>query len=207
MKPIMLPSSMYRDKRRTLHQSAGAVEVLSADCKTERWWQLAGEWPWAAMRSPLFDLLTLENPERWIELESTHAPRWVHAYCSRLDHWRHAVFLLHCAAHVLPGIPEGSSHRLLATEALEMMSTLLRNKRNSDNILRHKGLAMAERLEHACLGEAQPVHFPLQSAASALRLRWHAYLHAQAGTAGHSPSHEAIWQWKHLQGFLRKEQS
>lgn len=50
--------------------------IMQAECPAERWWELAASYPAQAMCSPLFDLLTLESPERWAAMEAKFAAHW-----------------------------------------------------------------------------------------------------------------------------------
>ena len=51
--------------------------LQSPECDTAQWWRLAPVFPFQAMSSPLFDLLTLEDPARWLSLEQSNAASWV----------------------------------------------------------------------------------------------------------------------------------
>jgi len=53
------------------------AQISDPECPTETWWGLAYLWPKEAMQSPLFPLLTLENPGRWIQLENNWLTRWI----------------------------------------------------------------------------------------------------------------------------------
>ena len=75
-----------------------------AECPTELWWELAEKYPLTALESPLFPLLTLEGPARWLELEDRNIPTWIKQVAAdpRVSFSLKRLFATDCAEHVLP---------------------------------------------------------------------------------------------------------
>ncbi len=78
------------------------------NCPPDLWWDAARDFPVEAMRSPLYPLLTLANPDRWASMEQELAPAWLNAYTqpylraqapSETDL---RFFAATCIEHVLP---------------------------------------------------------------------------------------------------------
>lgn len=51
--------------------------ILHPNCPPEVWWPLAEKYPLLAIQSPMFPILTLESPDRWIDLEREKASDWI----------------------------------------------------------------------------------------------------------------------------------
>lgn len=86
---------------KTTHECLQALN--DPNCPTEGWWELALQLPYFAMKSPLFDLLTLENPARWSRSVDHRLWLWRHLeYLSAIaqmhlaaDCLDHAIVVLH----------------------------------------------------------------------------------------------------------------
>lgn len=89
-------------------RTSRAINVQSLrnpDCKTDIWWRLAGFHPYEAMTSPLFDMLTLEAPERWLALlDDPCVAEWISGYHSNefLSLQQQIEFSLDCAERIVP---------------------------------------------------------------------------------------------------------
>jgi len=77
-------------------------EIEDPECPTERWWQLAGAHPLEAMTSVLYPILTLEDPARWMEVESYCARTWALGNAKRLPPREARLFAADCAERALP---------------------------------------------------------------------------------------------------------
>ncbi len=73
------------------------------ECPTDFWWGWAIRYPLVAMASPLFPLLTLEQPERWLRMEEAHRGAWIGLCVSHLDFdTTRRLFAADCAERALP---------------------------------------------------------------------------------------------------------
>jgi hypothetical protein len=72
------------------------------NCPIELWWHLATRHPFEAQNSVLFDLMTMEAPERWEKLERAELEWGIRDYSQKLP--LASIFLLAAdyAEHVLP---------------------------------------------------------------------------------------------------------
>lgn len=69
------PSATEAEIRR-MALSFPAYAVDHPNCPSDLWWEHAARHPLTAMRSPLFGILTLEDPSRWLKLQSRHFDWW-----------------------------------------------------------------------------------------------------------------------------------
>lgn len=79
-------------------------DVLDAHLSNQDWWSLAEKYPLQAIESPLYALLTLEDPLKWLRLEEGNAAAWIYEETAR---WQGDSLLLRyyavdCAEHVIP---------------------------------------------------------------------------------------------------------
>jgi hypothetical protein len=87
-------------------QSLSVNEPIAAlnhpNCPLDLWWQLASQHPAEAEASLLFELMTMEEPSRWGEMEDKNAKDWIITYGSQMSDGDKMRFTLDCAARVLP---------------------------------------------------------------------------------------------------------
>jgi len=83
-------------------ERTAAQRIIDPECPMEDWWTLAADWPLAALASPLYDLLTLEEPERWFALEKQHLQTWLRSHIKLLSEADQRLFAADVAEHVLP---------------------------------------------------------------------------------------------------------
>ncbi len=76
------------------------LELADPECPVERWWNLAELYPAEALESPLYPLLTLEAPERWLAMEAGCRDRWIRIEFSHLSPNDQHLFIADCAEHV-----------------------------------------------------------------------------------------------------------
>jgi len=72
------------------------------NCPVELWWQLAVKHPMEAESSITYELMTLENPGRWPEMEQRRRVGWLEDGCQRLSKRECMLFAADCAERVLP---------------------------------------------------------------------------------------------------------
>ncbi len=63
---------------------------------------MAATYPWEAMNSVLFPLLTLETPGRWVQLEKDNITDWVESNIGLLPEDKQQLFAADCVEQVLP---------------------------------------------------------------------------------------------------------
>ena len=206
-------------------------QVQHADCPSNHWWQLAVNHPIEAIASPLFPLLTLENPAQWVLWESRHMGRWIDSEAPRLSPKRQYLWQADMAEHVLPFFEKMAPNDDRPRKAIEMRRLYAKKKKKEK---RWKA-AQAEALE-AGQEMARKAHYRIQltrkrmplfftdngvksifaareaAYAAAYSFVWDVHLHA-AQSAGKDASGkieaeahpEEKWQWERLQVYLRGE--
>jgi len=95
------------------------AEVLAhPNCPVSVWWKLAARMPIQAMRSPLWELNLLEEPERWLQIENNRVGTWLDWQGDKLSARDKRLFAADCAAHVLPIFEREYPHDLRPREAI-----------------------------------------------------------------------------------------
>ena len=87
--PLALPEEIA--------QLSAMEQLAHPNCPEALWWALAVKHPLEAEASSLYSLLTLESPERWVQLENDNMGKWIGREASD---W--LLFGADCAEHVLP---------------------------------------------------------------------------------------------------------
>ena len=93
-------------------------QLAHPNCPTEMWWALAKSYPVEAMDSPLYPLLTLETPERWLAMQEKHGESWMTTYLRHLSPAQQQWMAAACIEHVLPwfvGAPGHDIYRQMRT--------------------------------------------------------------------------------------------
>ena len=72
------------------------------NCPPHIWWEGATHLPLDAMKSPAFALMTLAEPDRWVDLEERFMTYWTDHACQRLSKATEMLFAMESAARVLP---------------------------------------------------------------------------------------------------------
>ncbi len=87
-------------------QSISDAQLVAAlsdpECPTSLWWEGAIKFPLIVMASPLFPLLTLEQPDRWLQLEEVYANMWMQVEWPRLARFMQLSLQADCAERCLP---------------------------------------------------------------------------------------------------------
>lgn len=109
--------------------SAAEIKALSAwspatalrhpNCPQELWWALAESYPFEAPNTPAGFLFLLEEPDRWIEMESRLAEHWIIIFLDQLPSGKLHLFAADCAAHVLPLYEQKHPTNLAPRAAIE----------------------------------------------------------------------------------------
>jgi len=72
------------------------------NCPPAIWWRQAARYPIEAQQTALFGLMTLEEPERWGDMEAAKAGDWLTRYIGILPERALRLFAVDCAKHTLP---------------------------------------------------------------------------------------------------------
>jgi len=163
--------------------------LLSPECPTEVWWELARPHPLEAMSSVLFPLLTLESPERWVALVARNCTSWIDAVLKTLPNAQAQLFAADCVEHVLP-FYEASHTAQVCAELLE--TTVRRSIEERRRFVRGEPVA----------------DFFVANTASAWKTAWGAQSAvewARKWTPLKKKQAEAEWQWHRLLQYLRGE--
>jgi len=72
------------------------------NCPLELWWELAARFPLEAPQTLAGQLILVEMPERWAQLEATWSPRWIINHVRRLSVSDQQRLAADMAEHVLP---------------------------------------------------------------------------------------------------------
>jgi len=72
------------------------------NCWPKLWWFLAAAQPIAAQQSVLYELMLLENPGGWEQLEKKYAEFWIHQAIDEMPLQERHLFAADCAERVLP---------------------------------------------------------------------------------------------------------
>jgi hypothetical protein len=68
-----------------LHELDPLLALQHPNCPHDVWWRLVVKYPMKAKTTPLFGLLTLEDPERWHSLEREYVSHWTSGYFLELS--------------------------------------------------------------------------------------------------------------------------
>lgn len=102
-------------------------EIPAEILTEEAFWAAAERDAIAAMRSPLFDLLTLASPERWLALETTNLSIWIFYAIRHLTPVQQRLFACDCAEHLLPHHRNSRFYTPIDKSLLEEAITLARS--------------------------------------------------------------------------------
>jgi hypothetical protein len=72
------------------------------NCPPALWWEIAKVYPPEAEASVLFAMMTLEAPERWLEIEDDRLGTRIKEVCNLLPVLQQHLFAFDCAERVLP---------------------------------------------------------------------------------------------------------
>lgn len=77
-------------------------------CGEQAWWQLLRAAPLEAMKSPLFALLTLAEPEKYLAIEEDRVSRWLRDHINLITGHRAEAFLDECCTRAQIKKPDES---------------------------------------------------------------------------------------------------
>jgi len=190
------------------------------NCPVDLWWVLAEKHPFEAMNSILFEMLTLEAPERWTQLEEDHLPGWMSSYAAKLSREARKRLAVDYAEHVLPfyevrfptkkGLRKalGVARRMANESVSETKVKLAKNQaglaqEESWNVYKfHRGLTDQESLSIASAYRAANCVYELFCGWQAAQL---GYLGTAAAQVPENAPAEMRWQWARMLHYLREE--
>jgi len=182
-------------------------ELADAECDLERWWTLAAVHPLEAEASPLYDLLTLEEPGRWGEMEKKKASSWMRTALPYLNERDKRLFACDCAERVLGYFEKVFPTDLRPREALHVArafangeATLAQLTSANANAETANDVAFSE--DHAASQAANAITLaadpfdtkaPMYAADAAADV---------ADYAAHAYHSERSWQWRRMREYL-----
>jgi len=203
---------------RALAQDHPLLALAHPNCPPALWWDLAAEYPIEAQASVAYDLMTLETPEAWGEMERANIEAWVQAYVTRLSHEAKLLLAADCVAHVLPIFTAYYSADKRPATAIALTRAMARGtatatERNSAKLAMQGGYhAMMTSRAPSSVQYAYDAAQALLDNESASTVCVNAANNAHYAAAYHaSPNSvpakfaEQQWQWERLQQYLRKE--
>jgi len=164
-----------------------------------------------AQDSMLYELMTLEEPGRWAEMESVMVVDWIKAGAWRLSEPSRRLFAADCAAHVLPLFEEEYPRRKGPREAIWFVRNGVKTglffengtiptynaKKNYEAARRAvqgakvtAAARAAEAAAYACNPQSSAIHSAIYTA-------------AQARSAAVDNDTERLWQWQRMQAYVR----
>ena len=185
--------------------------LASVECPTELWWALTDLHPWDSLHSPLFDLLTLESPERWAALEKNRAHVWVqsNAYDYPLQDGAWRLLAVDYARRLLPLFEANFPGDRSPHQALEAAEKVARGKKRTAYLDQAFGVLYQKEIDyyHRPLG-----NMALQAAKCACAANPSRAARNVAGEAQTALYHvggseemktEGVWQWRRMLVYLR----
>ena len=187
------------------------------NCPVELWWELAALYPLAVEKSPLWELNTLEAPERWFEVEKKNATRWMGAGYETMSAKDLRLFGADCVEHVLPLFERAYPQDKRPRHAIEVARRYANGKvtlRDGSNLIQSTAKAVKQATEEMVANKQQTggvVHTPYRVANAAWEtLNEHPYAAANhasdfAAIADRNNSEvERVWQWRRLREYLSR---
>ena len=176
-------------------------------CPSELWWDLALQHPLEAQSSLLFQVFTLENPERWGLLEQDNVTRWIEAAAKRLPQGPLFLFAADCAEHVLPIFGRACPNDDRPRQAILVHRLFARGQTTgaisyaARNAAREAGEdSSSAPVEAAAYSAAWVVQAPRYGVAWAVQ----AAVSAAEGASFEAKVAEQRWQWARLKSYLPK---
>jgi hypothetical protein len=196
-----------------LHTQDAKLALAHPNCPAELWWRTAETHPIEAMESPLYPLLTLESPERWVEMERENLRDWIHEATKGLDlSIEFDLFAADCAEHVLPVFEEIYPEDKRPRAAVNARRNHAWNLASYAELVAAQDAALqAERIvqkkrDAADRRKDTHVFILLEGALQVVRaaINNHSWMHAQQA---HEPERheERVWQWSRVRQYLRGE--
>ena len=193
------------------------IEALQhPNCPIELWWKLARHYPLEAMASMLFDLMTMEAPERWVRLEQSHAKDWMKYVATRglLSDQKMRLLVADIAEHVLPLFEQRKRQDASPRSAIETARLFAQGQATDQEMSNASVLAThgakdvgednaAESAGLAAAWCASPVNIVQIIENTSYSAAWAA--HYARGRTVDALNAEYAWQWQRFLAYLRGE--
>jgi len=172
------------------------------NCPTEMWWNLASVYPFEAQSSVLYELLTLEEPGRWLQLEMDWGTDWIQRYGQTLSKAAQQQLAADFATRALPVFEGTSPEDRRPRRAIEVARSFSKKMISAFSVTRAASDCRMAGYE------ASAVHGTGQVSSAA----WAAYYAAQgqardaakmARDAASDEAQELRWQWSRMCEYLR----
>jgi len=192
-------------------------QLEDPECPVELWWSLAVNYPIEAMQSILYDLMTLEEPERWVQLEEDHIQDWIDTIASGLPPMQQELFAADCAERVLPIFERAHPDDKRPRKAIHLRRLFAANQASREAWIEACAAANEAALEAKESGAsdngaaADAAFACTRDADGAAQSAVWAASDAEADIITDGPAawaavyRESRWQWKRLQAYLRGE--
>jgi len=195
-------------------------QIDEPTCDTETWWHVANMLPLRAINSPLYSLLTLESPERWLAMEWEAARRWVFNSRAKLTDVDQRRFAADCAEHVLPlwetqypsdhrprhaiAVARAYANAQVNAKALEHAAQAAREARDKKIIEYNRFSEAANRAaQAACMAATQYDNNAAYQAS--LSAQEAVFMLAKSSDKLTAQRQEGVWQWHRLLAYYRGE--
>ena len=216
---------------------ANPLEALRhPNCPRDLWWTIARDYPMEAQESVLFGLLTVEEPERWDDLERANSLAWVSDHLARLSMRDLRLFAADCAERVRPLWEKIHPNDDRAQRALEVARQFARGEtwgadalesvwidpdakeRYTANQLSQAGAMQAAKAINEATRSYDPADYPMRplnqpkfhgirGAQNVCSEAIKALEFAAGNRDGKIRDAERMWQWRRLQEYLRGKAS
>jgi len=211
---------MKRSKNSTVGIKTLEATIGDPECPVDEWWAIATDYPLEAMVSPLYPLLTLEEPERWLEIEHRNAERWVRSHQTMLSEQDQRRFACDCAERVLDFWEEAGGDarprqaialsRLYAAGNLgeQMLHAAHHGLTNAVIDARREKISTYPVAKSAleCVRMSVNAADAGSSALEAIRTKAQGKRHwTDDAIAREARAEEAVWQWRRLAAYCRRE--
>ena len=204
------------------------------NCPKELWWKLAELYPIQAKASVLYDLMTLDEPDRWEEMERTRLKDWIRSHSKLLKTRERRLFGADCAEHVLPNFETQCPGDLRPRRAIEMARLFANGEATKPQAIAAMDAASAAIKPLHIYDGGHPINMAWHAANAAIlavncvhhyyfyddNVAWAAATNAYesasraAALRAGAPDRfdyeaaeleEQAWQWRRLQAYLRGE--
>ena len=195
--------------------------IAHPNCPKELWWELAAQHPMEAQASILYELMTLELPGQWEELERKHIEKWITRGMGQLTITARHLFSADCAAHVLPFFEKEFPDDDRPREAIKERRRYARGQGADEAQWLNAAKAAAAAGRHAArmASNRSPAPYSVRRARYQARSAANAAAGPAVGSSldyapnaaalvfggGQSSIPERRWQWHRLQEYLRSD--
>ncbi len=194
------------------------------NCTPEIWWDAAHFFPFQAIQSMLFPMMTLEAPERWEALERDDAASWINDYLGHciappplLSSTDLHLFVIDCVEHVMPLWTACFPNDTRPQDALDAAKQWLAGEITADQMQRASMAALEASTKpplrpavHCATYVAQAAQLASAPGSAKQAVESAAYAvyakHMPRASAFEAHRDETVWQWHRLVQYLLRAQ-